>query len=257
MKLGISYAVFDGDELLEYAIRSIRDVVDFVSVVWQSVSYFNQPAPCGLLSRLQKLNLIDEIVHHDQDFTIGGKANELNIRNTGVRLSAAAGCTHHISADVDEFYQPDQLSHVKHMAGGRDCIIVGLTNYYKRPTYQIVPDQNHLVSFIHPVDNMYSMSARFPVRIEITRRLNRSDRYLIIPKEKFVIHHMTYVRKNIRRKLENSPTGQMVNIDKFVAAFDKYHLGDRLCIAPDFCNRKTVLAPNIFNIEDHTWEHHQ
>ena len=34
MKLGVSYNLFDGEELLESSIKSIRDNVDYVSVVY-------------------------------------------------------------------------------------------------------------------------------------------------------------------------------------------------------------------------------
>ena len=46
MKLGISYNVFDGEELLEKSILCIRDQVDFISVVYQEKSNFgNQCDP--------------------------------------------------------------------------------------------------------------------------------------------------------------------------------------------------------------------
>ena len=39
-KLGVSYSVWDGEEMLEFAIRSIRSEVDYVNVVWQKLSWF-------------------------------------------------------------------------------------------------------------------------------------------------------------------------------------------------------------------------
>ncbi len=38
MKLGVSYNLFDGEELLEKSILSIRENVDYISVVFQMVS---------------------------------------------------------------------------------------------------------------------------------------------------------------------------------------------------------------------------
>ena len=40
MKLGVSYNLYDGEELLRASIRSIRSEVDFVTVVYQEVSGF-------------------------------------------------------------------------------------------------------------------------------------------------------------------------------------------------------------------------
>lgn len=70
------------------------------------------------------------------------------------------------------------------------------------------------------------------------------------------MHHMTYVRKDMAKKLRNSMTGHLYEIDKFVDDFDKYQLGERLVVAPDFLTRRTVLVDNIFNIEE-SWQHNQ
>ena len=67
-------------------------------------------------------------------------------------------------------------------------------------------------------------------------------------REEFTIHHMSYVRRNIRKKLENSMTGKFYNIDKFVEDFNKYMLGEKLFVAPDFLTRRTVLCEDIFDI---------
>lgn len=36
--------VFDGEELLEFAIKSIRNEIDHISVTYQTTSYFGNPA---------------------------------------------------------------------------------------------------------------------------------------------------------------------------------------------------------------------
>ena len=43
MNLGVSYNVFDGEELLEGSIFQIRNEVDYISVVYQSISNFGHP----------------------------------------------------------------------------------------------------------------------------------------------------------------------------------------------------------------------
>jgi len=158
MKLGISYPAFNGIELLEYALRAIRSEVDFVSVIYQDISFFGNSAQEDLLDILNRLaddRLIDMLICYEQDFNVGNKENETRIRNLGVDLSREIGCTHHISADVDEFYLPEQLRYVKDNIHGYDCSLVRLTNYYKHPCWQIKPEQNQQVTFIHPVDNYY------------------------------------------------------------------------------------------------------
>ena len=42
MKVGISYNLFDGEELLEASIKSVRDNVDYISIVYQTESNFGK-----------------------------------------------------------------------------------------------------------------------------------------------------------------------------------------------------------------------
>lgn len=257
MRLGICYMVFDGDELLEFAIKSIRNVVDFVSVTYQKVSYFGNsvdPNLLPLLENLKKQGLIDEILHYETNLGIHHKQNELNLRNLGLEASKKAGCTHHISADVDEFYKPDELTFAKnYMAkNDHDFSAAYLYTYYKEPTYLVYPVQKLLVSFIHPVHNEYRMDMEyptFPLHMETTRRFGKCKNYHIFDQNNFVIHHMSYVRKDIRKKFQNSDNAQFYKIEKFINNFDKYKLGERVCLLPDFMNRKTIEVDNYFNIK--------
>ena len=73
MILGASYNIFDGEELLEGSIKSIRDKVDYVSVVYQNVSNFNNNASENLdvvLKKLKDEKLIDELLLIDYQLVI-------------------------------------------------------------------------------------------------------------------------------------------------------------------------------------------
>jgi hypothetical protein len=245
--------VFDGSELLRFAIASIRQNVDFISVVYQTTSYFGNTADQDLVPNvktLEEAGMIDKLVHCEPDLKQHHKVNELNWRNIGLQLSRDAGCTHHISADVDEFYKPDELEYAKKcMEDGYDYSIAPYEYYYKDPRYLIVPCQNLITSFIHTVDNKYEMNTTFPHNVETTRHLKEYKNCKLFHHNEFIIHHMSYVRRDIRRKLCNSDNGRFYKkLNDFVARFDKYQLGDRVCIAPDFMNRKTVLVENLFGI---------
>lgn len=253
MKLGISYMLFDGEELLEFALKSIRKNIDHISVTYQTTSYFGNPAGpdlIPLLKRLENDNLIDELIHYEPNLSITPKENELKLRNLGLNASRKAECTHHISADVDEFYDPQQLESAKKIMeeGDYDFSVAYLDTYYKHPTFLISPDQKLFVSFIHPVNNEYNANPIFPFQIETTRKFINCKKYRIFSREEFVIHHMSYIRKDIRKKFQNSDNGRCYKIDKFVEKFNTYSVGERVCLIPDFMNRKTVLVDNKFNI---------
>lgn len=251
MKLGISYMVFDGIELLEFAAKAIREVIDFVSVVYQTTSYFGNDIDVdshSILSDLKSKGLIDDFVHYESNRSLKPKTNEMNIRNFGLQRSIDNGCTHHISADVDEFYLPDQLVYAKKEMEGHDCSIVNFTNYYKEPTYMIVPNQGHQASFIHTVDNKYAIDGGFPYGIEVTRRMSKWDSCRVFSNEEFMVHHMTYIRKDIGTKLKNSSNGINCNFRRIVSEFDTYQLGGKLRVPPDLTIRRTVLVENLFGI---------
>lgn len=252
MKLGVCYMVFDGEELLKPAILSIREQVDFVSVTWQKMSYHGNPNDANLekfLTQLESEKLIDQMIFFEPDLGKTPKENELKLRNIGLEASRNAGCTHHISFDVDEFVKPEQLKYAKETFGDHDYSVIENIFYYKKPTWRMYPNvKNNFVSFIHPVTSEYSMIPKFSHRIEITRRLTPSEKCRIYTQEECVLHHMTYVRKDMSKKLKNSMTGHLYQIDKFVDQFDKYQLGDKLVVAPDFLTKRTMLVEDIFNI---------
>lgn len=254
MKLGVSYMVFDGSELLEFAIAAIRKQVDFVSVIYQTTSYFGNQADQELVptvTRLEKEGLIDKLVLAQPDLTVHHKVNELLFRNMGLQLSRDAGCTHHIGADVDEFYEGRHLEFAKNFLDDKsfDFSIIHQEVYYKDPTWMVTPNQKMMMPFIQPVDNDFHPVDKYPFHVEPTKRCLRNSSYFLLKKEDVICHHMSYVRKDIRRKFANSDNGRFYKkIDQFVSDFDKYQLGGRICILPDFLNRKTKLAENIFDI---------
>ena len=64
MKLGISYNLFDGEELLESSIKSVRNSTDHINVIYQKISNWGEPCSKNLedlLSDLVKRKLIDKI----------------------------------------------------------------------------------------------------------------------------------------------------------------------------------------------------
>jgi hypothetical protein len=255
MKLGICYMVFDGEELLEFAARSIRSEADHISVTYQSVSYFGNPADPSLLEtllRLQSMGLVDELIHYETDLSIHHKDNELQLRNIGLEASRRAGCTHHISFDVDEFVDPVQLAYAKkEMEGDYNYSVVRTLNYYKDPTYLVWPEQTLFVSFIHPVHNEYSRTVEyptFPFHMETTRRFSDPTKPRLFSREECVIHHMSYIRRDIRKKFANSDNARFYKLEKFYSTFENYKLGGRVCLLPDYLNRKTILVENRFGI---------
>lgn len=244
--------VFDGEELLKPAIKSIREQVDFVSVTWQKTSYHGNQNDTDIekfINNLKYEGLIDQSIFFEPDLTKTPKENELKLRNIGLKASKDFGCTHHISFDVDEFVLPEQLKFAKDTFGDHDYSIIENFYYYKSPKWKMNPNvKNNLVSFIHPVSSEYSMIYHYSHRIEITRRLTPYTKCRVYKPEECCVHHMSYVRKDIKKKFKNSMTGKLFDVDKFIEEFHNYQLGEKLVVAPDFLTRRTILVDDIFNI---------
>jgi hypothetical protein len=248
--------VFDGEELLKFAVKAIRQEVDHISVTYQNTSYFgnqNESNLEELLDQLKNQGLIDQAILYQPDLTLSPKENELKLRNLGIEISKKAGCTHHISSDVDEFYMQDQLKFAKKEIekDDYDFSIVPILYYYKNPQYLIWPPQDLVVSFIHPIDNEYNkeiLYPEFPFHMEITRRLKNKKKYRIFTRKEIEMHHMSYVRKDIRKKFANSDNSRFYQLKRFYNIYDNYKLGDNVYLLPDYLNRKTILVDNIFGI---------
>jgi len=253
MKLGVCYMTFDGEELLEFAIKSIKNEVDWVSVTYQTTSYFGNKTTTNIetVNRLKSTGLIDELIFYEPNLSLHHKENELILRNIGLEASEKAGCTHHISLDVDEFFLAHELNLAKKVMedGEYDCSLVSVYTYYKEPTFLVYPDLKIKCPFIHSIDNKYDRNSQFPFHVEPTRKSTKYDKCKIFSPTDIMQHHMSYVRKDIRKKFNNSDNAQFYQLNKFYETFDNYQLGGRVCLLPDYLNRKTKKVENIFNIE--------
>lgn len=246
MKLGICYNLFDGEELLEPNVKNVRKFVDYISVIFQKTSYFGNTINFDILYKLHKDKLIDDIIEYKNDLSLNPKINEVNIRNLGLSYSIKNNCSYHISADIDEFYE--DLTFVKKEIKKYDSAVVYLENYFKEPTFQITPSQNHIVTFIHSTNLFYQLKENYPYKIDLSRRLNNYEKCRVFNKEEFIIHHYSYVRKNINFKIDNS-LNWLRNKNNFKEKFHNYQVGNILNVPPDFNNRRTKIAKDIFNLK--------
>lgn len=257
MKLGISYNLFDGEELLRSSIKSIRNNVDYISVVYQTVSNFGNPCDDGLeplLNGLKDEGLIDELFEYRPNVNKGGHYNEIRKRNLGLTLSESAGCTHHMAMDSDEFYTDEQFKYMKKVMedGDFDSSACQMVTYYKEPIYRLDPKEEYYVSLLFKIRQgvEYVMGHPFPVLVDPTRRV-KPGRCQIFSREEVEMHHMSYVRKDIRKKLQNSSASpNFRNIDKLVDYYEKWEFPKQGLMggAPDkFYD--IVEEPKLFN----TW----
>lgn len=234
MRLGISYNLFDGEELLEGSIQQIRKLVDYVSVVYQTTSNFGNPCNPGLVPLLEKLKLeglIDELFDYSPKVNKGGHSNEIQKRNIGLALSQGAGCTHHMSMDSDEYYIASEFEYLKNrIIDGiykkidYDATYCQMQTYYKSSDYALTPPEDYYVSLIFKIkpDSSYILGAPSPVLVDPTRRMSPTNTPLILKREEIQMHHMSFVRKDISMKLTNS-SAKTSFIEKIPAIINHYN----------------------------------
>lgn len=227
MKIGVSYNIFDGEELLEGSINCIREEVDYISVVYQVESNFGNKCDSGLVPLLEKLlkdGLVDELFEYQPKVNRGGHYNEITKRNIGVSLSLGKGCSHHMSMDSDEYYLLDRFKYMKKVIadGDYDSSACQLLTYYKEPIYVLDPPEDYYVSLLYKINETseYSMNNRLPVLVDPTRCMKPGN-CKIFTRDEIEMHHMSYIRKDIRRKLQNSSA--VVNFNDRVNKLVDYH----------------------------------
>jgi hypothetical protein len=228
MKLGVSYNLFDGEELLEGSIKQIRDHIDYISVVCQTTSNFGKPCSedlLPLLKRLKKEKLIDEVLLYTPQIENGGHFNEIQKRNVGLKTSLKVNCTHHMSMDCDEYYISSEFENLKKLIeeGNYDSSYCQMLSYYKSWEYYLDPPEDYYVSLITKIDNnsQYVLAAPAPVLVDPTRRIYGLKKPLILKRNQIQMHHGSYVRKDIRSKLENSSAS--VNFVKDIERLVEYY----------------------------------
>tara|TARA_R110000851_G_scaffold244302_1_gene397130 strand:- start:2094 stop:2864 length:771 start_codon:yes stop_codon:yes gene_type:complete len=230
MKIGVSYNIFDGEELLEGSINTIKDSVDHITVVFQRISNFG--AKCSdniihLLRSLKERGLVHRVVEYTPVIGKGGSYNELIKRNIGLGLSRENGCTHHLAMDADEYYLKDEFEYMKKVVeeGNYDSSACQMVTYYKSWEHRLDPPENYYVSLLFKINENtdFIFAQPFPVEVDPTRRMV-SKNCKIFKREEIEMHHGSYIRNDIKIKLQNSSAKVAYNwdINKVSKYFDEW-----------------------------------
>jgi hypothetical protein len=125
-----------------------------------------------------------------------------------------------------------------------------MQTYYKTPFYCIDPPEDYYVSLIYKIKDSNFSFVDFPVLVDPTRRI-QTDNCAIFARDVIEMHHMSYIRNDIRKKLENSSA--YINfsdtIDHIVEHFNNWTFGKPALFAglPNIY-RNIKQTYNTFNI---------
>lgn len=244
------YNVFDGIELLPYSINNIAPCVDGVIIVYQKVSNYGQ-----VDDRTDDINLIAASVRktcyvlpYTPNLSLQASENERNKREQGRKLAKTMGYTHFIDMDCDEFYLRDEFNALKDKIYKEKLngAVVRSKVYFGSPELTIGEDIT-LVPFIHKIDCKHEFNRKYPyafdktIRIDPTRQLSYTDGVIL---EDIYMHHYSYVRKDIKKKIQNSTARS--NIEKSNVLKDLVQAKEGYFC--EFYNKYLTYSPNVFGL---------
>lgn len=234
MRLGVSYNVWDGDELLQYSIANIRDHVDYVCVVDQEISNLGikrKESIRPMLESLIKKGLVDDVFVYEPDPRKNAHANEITKRRIGLDMCRDTGCTYHLNSDCDEFYIPSEFKKAKRivMQDGYDSSACMMQTYYKSPLYALDPPETYFVPFIYRIDERtFELGTKWPVVADPTRKMQPKN-IMTFARNVIEMHHYSMVRRDIRAKLWNSSasTNFKNRIEEIAQHYEKWQPGSQ------------------------------
>ena len=218
--LSISYNIFDGEELLETSINSVRKIADHISVVYQTTSNFgvkNEKIE-PYLKELQAKGLIDKLFLYEPDLIKSesgevnwksGTINELEKRQIGLKIAKANGYKIFMNMDADEVYDTKQLFDAlsNFVIGDYDSSFCQMKSFYKLPTMELVPPETYYVPLFYKINKNSKLerieNKDYPVICDPTRRM-KAGYVRIFNREEIEMYHYSYVRKDIESKVLNS-----------------------------------------------------
>jgi len=257
MKLGISYNIFDGEEMLPHTLKNLKEFAHFTIIVYQETSNFGNKNE-GLGERLKELykdGLIDMLhcyeptLSMNDDGTINfqsGSINEQKKRQYGLDACRANGCDTYMTLDCDELYDKKQFEWAMSdfERGGYDTSFTNLLTYYKKPTLQISPPE----TWYQPLFIKIGATTRFqfqnpkeyPVFTDQTKMV-KAGHCRVYTREEIQQYHYAYVRHNIKSKVLNSSARVPKQQQEFVMMYyDEYKEG----------NKAILLGMQIFEVKE-------
>lgn len=219
MKLGVSFNIFDGEEMLFFSLRNLRPMVDHINVVYQTTSNFGNKNPNleEILNKYFRAGLIDKLYKYEPSFEKNedgsikwqnGQLNEIKKRNIGLNICRANGCDTMMTLDCDELYDPEEFKWAKEDFdnGGYDTSFCKMSTFYKHPTLRLYPKEEYFAPLFYKIrkDTEFGYAMPFyPVTLDPTRKV-KAGYSRIYEREEIEMQHFAYVRNDISSKVINS-----------------------------------------------------
>ena len=243
MKLAAIYNVWDGVELLYGSMKCLKNEVDVFILVWQDVSNFGEAYNPMDDFKIPDFGCEVLLVKYEP-VKHGGMHNETMKRNIGLQWAKQEGCTHFMHMDCDEYYQDFGALKQQFLASGAKGSVCKILTYFKKPTLRLEAADNYYVPFIHELHpDTVSGIQGYPYYTDPTRRINTNDVICMDAP----MHHYSWVRKDIERKVRNSSA--KVNIERSQLLQDYYSDETKAGYFLKDYGQKLVEVDDLFGID--------
>lgn len=248
IKWGVSYSVFDGIELLEESVKSIRNSVDYINVVYSNNSWHGEKNDEDIYSRLkilQNKKLIDEIIFYNVNPLKSHIKNEITKRNLGLKYAKKAKVNYFMTMDVDEFYVKNEVYQAKRhiIKNNITHSFCGIIWYSPLSTKRYIKPSNCAVQFFSKINrfSFLTKNKHLITNVDPTRILNHyiGAKYYFL--NMVEMHHMSLIRKSLLKKMMSSGSRNyyMKRYQKF-SSMSEY---------VESLFKDTITGPDIFNLK--------
>ena len=213
MKLSASINFYNAEELLIQVVRCIRPLVEHLSIVYQETSNWGNvisERAKKTIEQLKSEGLVDDFYCYEPNLSFNASENEFQKRQIGLDLAKAAGASHFLLMDADEFYIPKQFLKAKEIIRANDISYSCVRSYFyiHQSIYRSeLPDTTN-VCFIAKItpELSFEYQGAFPAEnVDPTRRLvNSSGRFKFFDAHDICMHYMNFVRESFKSKLVNT-----------------------------------------------------
>lgn len=243
-KLAAIYNTWDGAELLRGSIDCLYNHVDLIVIVYQTMSNYGE-----LYNPLTDVNFegldkskIEFVKYIPNIYSAFG--NEKNKRNIGIDVATNHNCTHFLHLDNDEYYKNFYEAKNLYFKSGAEGSACRIYTYFKSPNFRFETEDGYFVPFIHKLNNnSFAGNPDYPYYVDPTRRINCNDVVLL----DVHMHHFSWVRKDINRKVRNSTAKKNLEKGTMLADYNNTECGPGFYVK-DY-EKKLIQVDNHFNIE--------
>lgn len=239
-KLAAIWSIFDGEELLHYSVNQIKSEVDVRIAVVQTTSNrgeFYEPR--------FNYSLFDYVLQFEPNPRKTPMQNETDKRNMGIDFAKTLSASHYILLDCDELYITREFARLKKILENAEYSACKMYTYYGSPTKRIEPIESYYVPFINKLTPLAKVgnNRNYSALCDPTRKdmRLRNSRDLVLFNNP-IMHHFSWVRKDIERKFRNSTSEVFSgNIESYAASVKRGELVH--------FDGKLAECENIFGIE--------